>query len=129
MIAYNSSSQGSMSETSRFIRPLLEFLFPAANDSTLTTIHGYIRKFAHLFEYGLLAGLVAKFFRVSGIEFLQKYWVLASILFVIVVASADEFNQSLNPTRTGAPQDVFIDVIGGLIGVILLFTIARIARR
>ena len=47
VIFFLSSDQGSMSQTSRFIRPLLEFLFPAAPEETLLIYHGYIRKAAH----------------------------------------------------------------------------------
>ena len=47
-----------MSQTSRFIRPLIEFFFPGASPETILLIHAFIRKSAHFIEYGLL-GLLA----------------------------------------------------------------------
>ncbi len=41
-------------------------------------------------------------------------------MIVTVVASADEFNQSLNAARTGALSDVLIDCAGGVIGILLV---------
>ncbi len=49
--------EASMSETSRFIRPLLIFLFPNAPEATIAVYHGLIRKSAHVTEYAILAFL------------------------------------------------------------------------
>ncbi|MBK9766529.1 MAG: VanZ family protein [Chloracidobacterium sp.] len=57
IIFYLSSGQGAMDQTSRFIRPLLEFLFPSASSDTITLYHAFIRKFAHFTEYAILAFL------------------------------------------------------------------------
>ena len=108
------SSLGSMNETSRFIRPLLECLFPNALPETLTYVHGYIRKFAHFAEYGVLGFLTIRAF--SG---LHRSALVAALILVLAVAATDEAKQSFDPTRTSSPWDVLIDLIGGAVVIFL----------
>jgi VanZ family protein len=108
------SQLGSMNETSRFVRPLLEFLFPNALPETLTYVHGYIRKFAHLAEYAVLGFLAFRAF-----ADLQKARFAAALILVLAVAATDEVKQSFDPTRTASPWDVLIDIAGGAAAVIL----------
>ena len=112
-----SSSTGSMSETSRFIRPLLEFLFPGATEETLRLYHGYIRKFAHVAEYAILAVFACRAFRAQPDR--RGLSAVFAICLVIVVAILDESNQSFNSARTGSANDVVIDLAGGLFGILL----------
>ena len=121
VILFLSTSQGSFSETSRIIRPLLEFFFPTALPETLTFYHGIIRKLAHFTEYAILGLLAARAFDVGRA-------VLASSVIVIGVAAIDEINQSFNPARTGSVADVLIDLAGGATGI-LLITILRGRKR
>ena len=115
-----SSGQGSMKETSYFIRPLLEFIFPGATDENLLIYHGYIRKFAHFAEYAALAFWASRAFRSSSIVFLQKFWQFAAFILVLLIAAIDEYNQSFNSLRTGSIYDVLIDISGGLFMILLL---------
>lgn len=123
LILLASTTQASMSKTSRFIGPLLEFLFPNSPESTIITYHAYIRKFAHLAEYAVLGFFASRAFYNSGKEFLRKNWIWISFLVVFLVASIDEINQSFNPTRTGSVYDVLLDGIGGaiMIGALVLY--------
>lgn len=109
-----------MSNTSRFIRPLLEFLFPNSSEEVLVVYHGYIRKLAHLTEYAILAFWASRAFRRSSAELLQKFWFIISLALVFLVASIDEYNQSFNALRTGSIYDVLIDFSGGLMMIIVL---------
>lgn len=113
------SGMGAASETSRLIRPLLEFLFPDALPETLSAYHGYIRKFAHFAEYAVLAFLAYRTFR-PWRPFLFPF------LLVALVAIADETNQSFINTRTASPYDVLLDILGG---VAMLFAIWLVSRR
>jgi VanZ family protein len=115
VIAFMSSGQASMSQTSRFIRPLLEFLFPTTPEETLQIYHGYIRKLAHLTEYAILAYWASRAFRNSAKSVLKNNWFGLSFAVVAIVASCDEFNQSFNSARTGSPYDVLIDCFGGFV--------------
>ena len=121
LIFFLSSGQASMSETSRILRPLLEFLFPSAAEETLIAYHGFIRKFAHFAEYAVLAFWAARAFLSSPARILQKYWISFSFLVVLAVAALDETNQSFNPARTGSQWDVALDATGGAAMILAVF--------
>lgn len=124
-----SSSTGSMSNTSRIIRPLLEFLFPSISEMQLAEIHGYIRKAAHLVFYFILGMLAARAFSTSFKDFLRRIWLAVSFALVVAVASLDEWNQSYLASRTGSPRDVLIDVCGGSIALLIWFLMAKSKKR
>lgn len=117
------SGLGAMNETSRFIRPLLEFLFPSTPPEILSIYHGYIRKVAHITEYAILAVLARRAF----IDFWKPS--MLAIGFVLVVATADELNQSFDARRTGTPVDVMVDVAGGVIGLAIWWIGSRLFRK
>src|SRR5215204_1069214 len=119
VIFINSSTVGASNNTSRIIRPLLEWLFPAASPVTLDLYHGYIRKLAHFTEYGILGFLAARAFWNSSRPVLQRFWFIWAFLVVAAIASADEYNQSFNNMRTASVYDVLIDISGGVFAVAL----------
>lgn len=120
VVLFASTTTASMSNTSRFIRPLLMFLFPNAPEETLIIYHGYIRKFAHFAEYSALAFFASRAFWNSSKPFLQRYWFAVAFVLVFSVASIDEYNQSFNAARTGSIYDVLLDCFGGLSLILLL---------
>ncbi|HUF04754.1 MAG TPA: VanZ family protein [Aridibacter sp.] len=109
-----STGGASMNRTSMFIRPFLEFLFPGAPESTLLFYHVMIRKSAHFIEYAILAALAVRAFRGSSRLLLASHPFLAALLAVALVAVVDETYQSFEPSRTGSPIDVLIDLSGAL---------------
>ena len=111
-----SGSGASMSRTSLFVRPLLEFLFPGADEVTLLTYHGYVRKLAHVIEYGFLGLTAARAFSGSRVLSFRKHWFLWVLFVVLAIASADEISQSFRISRTGSIVDVGIDLVGGILG-------------
>ena len=120
-----------MSRTSRFVRPLLEFLFPTAGEETLVFYHVIVRKLAHLAEYAVLAMLAARALGGSLRAWLSRNWPLVSFGLITAVAVADEAQQSFRASRTGSGLDVLIDLAGGLsmILLIVLIGIYRTRRR
>lgn len=112
------TGMASMSETSRIVRPLLEFLFPSADLETIKLYHTIIRKLAHIFEYGLLGALAMRAFSA------ERSRPLRSVVLVILIAILDEFNQSYNPARTSTGLDVILDGVSGSLGV-FVYCIAR----
>lgn len=117
------SSAGASAQTSRFIRPLIEFFFPDAPPATFLLVHGFIRKSAHFIEYAVLAFLAARAFSGFSSGSLRKHWIGFSAAGVVGVACLDELNQSFLSSRTGSGWDVLLDLAGGLSGI-LLFKIA-----
>lgn len=124
-----SSSQGAMTNTSRFIRPFLEWLFPNTPDEILTIYHGYIRKSAHFIEYAILAFWASIAFWNSSKEILRRFWFIFALLIVGIVASIDEYNQSFNPLRTSSVYDVLLDASGGLFMVLVILIIKKLLKK
>lgn len=125
LIAVFSTNNFSAEETSRILRPFLEWLLGALPQSRFDFIHFLVRKAAHLVVY---ASLSALWFRArrgprSG---WQLSWALLALLVTMLVALADEFHQALLPSRTGNPWDVLLDSFGALLAQA---AIARFARR
>jgi VanZ family protein len=125
MILIFSSSTGSAENTSRFIRPILEFVFYSASPTFIDSIHFLIRKSAHFIFYGVLSVLAFRTFVGSSRPLLASRPFISALLATMSIALLDEFNQSLNPSRTGSPQDVILD----LAGAISFLTVALLIRR
>lgn len=75
-----------------------------------------IRKMAHITEYFILGILVLNFIN----EFKVDNKIIISILICFILASFDEFHQLFIPDRTGCLLDVFIDMIGASLGILIL---------
>lgn len=127
VIFFMSSGEASMSQTSRFIRPILEFLFPNAPEATIELYHAFIRKCAHFIEYGVLAVLAAVTFLISSKIYLQRYWYAAAVGLALLVASLDEFNQSFEPSRTASVWDVVLDLSGAVTAAAVVYGARSIA--
>lgn len=107
------SGTGSAAQTSRILKPLIEFFFPDAAPDTFLIIHALIRKTAHFVEYAILALLSARAaFLTEGP--LRRFWWAFGLAVVSAVAVADEINQSFYSTRTGSEWDVLLDIAGGV---------------
>src|SRR5215204_1177284 len=101
-IFFASSNSFSASNTSRFIGPLVLWLFPNTSPGTLTTIHFVVRKLAHFSEYALLGLFAARAFRASPNLTIHRYWFVISVALIVIYALLDEYHQSFVPTRTAA---------------------------
>ena len=122
-ILYASSGGFSSDSTSRFVRPLLLWLFPGISEAKLAGAHFLTRKASHLAEYAILAFLARRAFVLSSRAFIQRWWFELALLLVMLCSMMDEFHQSYDPSRTASILDCVIDVIGGLI-VLLVFKLS-----
>lgn len=118
-IFFASTGEMSASNTSRFIRPVLLWLFPNISEPTLELIHVLIRKCAHFAEYALLALLAARAFTTSSKNFLRNHWFLSSLLLVVIYALLDEYHQTFVSSRMGSIYDSMIDITGGLAALVV----------
>ncbi|MDD3368462.1 MAG: VanZ family protein [Lachnospiraceae bacterium] len=84
---------------------------------SVTHIHPYVRKLAHVTEYFILAVSVSFPLYVYGIRGFAL--VLLSGAFCVVFAGLDEYHQSFVAGRGPSVRDVGIDSIGIFIGIIL----------
>jgi len=95
--------------TSRFVQPLLHWLFPAASPEFYLMAHMIIRKGGHMVEYAILATLL---FWALG-----RRW-LVVLLLCVLYAAGDEWHQSFVPSRQGAVADVLIDTTGAALAIL-----------
>ena len=102
--------------TSRFIGPLLRWLFPEADPDTIYAMHFTIRKTAHVVEYAILTLLALRAYRLS-FALRGKHLVLCSLALVFAVECLDEFRQATSEVRGGHFTDVLLDLAGGLMVV------------
>jgi VanZ family protein len=128
LVFFLSTGQGAASETSRIIRPILEFLFPLASEETLRAYHGYIRKTAHFAEYAVMAFLAVRAFSRSSVARLRTRPLPWAFVLVLPVAAADELNQSFLASRTGSFWDVLLDAAGGAAMIAVIWMIRKRRR-
>ena len=115
-----------MNRTSLIIGPLLHFFFPNASPETLLIYHGYVRKFAHFAEYGVLGLLAARAFFGSSLR--SGMAAAASVGLCVAVSMTDEFIQSFNPQRTGSIYDVALDLCGAVLAIFVYTFLHRRQR-
>lgn len=73
-------------------------------------------KVAHLFEYAALYLLVYRALN-QGKSAFDKREIIVALLLVTLYGGSDELHQSFIPGRESRLRDVFIDFLGGLLGV------------
>jgi hypothetical protein len=113
------------SETSRFIGPLLRWLFPGADPMSVEGAHFAIRKAAHFVEYAILALLALRAFRLSFERPLAGLGA-ASLALALAVAVVDEWRQGVSADRTGALSDVALDISGAASALLLVGAFRRL---
>lgn len=120
-----SSDDGDKSST--LSRGLLKIFFPGGNEvpgdvlfesETFMFYEKILRKFAHMFEYAVLAFLIwAAFYSIKRLHKIMVYGL--TLLGTFVVAMIDETNQMSVIGRTGTYRDVIVDMTGS-IGALLI---------
>ena len=128
LIYFNSTGVMSASSTGRILRPLLSFLFGELTDAQYGFVQSVVRKTAHFTQYAVLGWLSARAFSTSSREILRRNWFIISLLLVAVIATFDEYHQSLVSSRTGSVYDVLIDITGGTTALILVLAV-RLRRK
>ena len=116
----------SSDHTSRFIVPLLNFLFPWLSPQDVDILHEVTRKTAHVVEYFILGLLLFRAFRSDSLKAWRPRWTIYVLAGIIMYAASDEFHQSFIPSRTASIVDVSIDVAGGILSQIAIMLRVKI---
>ena len=93
----------------------------------IVLIHPYVRKFAHVAEYFLLAACVSfplYVYRLRGISL-----TIVAGVFCVGFSCVDEYFQTFVSGRVGSPRDVAIDSIGILAGILVVRIVGFIGRK
>lgn len=124
VIAIESTTYLSSQDTSRFLYPVLHFLF-GIDWATFEPLHAFLRKCGHVFGYGLLSILLFRAWRETFPRFdgamWSARWAAIAILGTSFVATLDEWHQAYIPTRTGTYRDVILDTCAGLVAQFAVF--------
>jgi VanZ family protein len=128
VIVIESTEAFGSDHTSGPLRWLFEHLFGPVSDPRWEHLHHHIRKAGHFVGYGLigLAWLRAWWMTLPHSRFIQD--ALLALLGTAMVASSDEFHQSMIPNRTGTPWDVLLDCCGAFVLQLMVYTFMRITR-
>ncbi|MGF7184782.1 VanZ family protein [Desulfitispora alkaliphila] len=116
------------------MRILPEISFTYGNSTVSTEnpvgfVHYVFRKGAHILVYGILGLLL--------VRAINKKWdslagsAIFSLSLIMNIAVIDEWNQSLNPNRTGSAHDVILDLIGAVmcIGLYIILVLKNKAKK
>ena len=118
----------SLQETSRFLSPVIEFIFGELDGPKKWRIYLAVRKSAHFVEYAILALLTFRAALISAPRNRVATAAWTALFLVALVATADEARQAFSTARTGSANDVLIDVTGGLVAVGAMLLIGRRLR-
>ena len=119
IIFFMSTDSFSFSQTSKYVVPLLQMLFPFFSMKTIHSIHVFIRKTGHFTEYAILAWLWFRTLQARDPAWSTRAAVLAFLLST-VYAATDEFHQSFVPSRGPSLIDVGIDSAGAAFSLLCI---------
>lgn len=118
----------SATSTSRFLGPLLEWIFPTLSGADKDLLLGLTRKSAHIVEYAVFAALLLRALLLSWTRSFARA-ALLTLAAAFALAVADEWRQGLSAVRTGSEVDVALDSAGALAAVLLWGFFGRAGRR
>lgn len=127
LMFYLSSDRFSVDHTQGVVADILNWLFSAIPENTLSLINHVLRRLAHFLEYALLAMLLFRAFRADNAVRWCASWTMYSGIAVIAWAVLDELHQAFSLVRNGSLQDVLLNVAGGLL-MLLLITLRHHTR-
>ena len=126
-----SADMKSTEHTSRFLEPFLRWLNPNISVEAIESVRWFVRKFAHLTEFALLAWLAWRaLWKPQRKDSRPWSWKTAAValLFVFLYAVTDEVHQRFVPNRTGSFTDVCLDTAGGALGLVATWLCYRVRR-
>ncbi len=125
-----STGLGRPENTSRFVRPILVWLFPHISDQAIDQVHFVVRKTAHLVEYSILGLLLWRLVRLDPAwESCRSWQYLTALLLAALYAASDEYHQKFVPGRNAAVSDVLLDTCGAGVGLALVWAARRLRRK
>ena len=119
-----SSDTQSAHHSSTLFEPLMRWLFPSMSQAHIEQLHYAFRKCCHMTEFAVLAVLMWRAIRQPQRNDRRNWrWDEAGLALslVFLYAASDELHQVFIPSRTGQISDVVVDVLGGAIGLTLLW--------
>ena len=125
VIAFESTSLGSVEHTGRIFYPIFHFLFDT-DTKTFASWHLVLRKIGHVVGYFTLSVLLFRSWRATFPRLSTRWclqWATLAVLCTALVAIFDEWHQSYVPSRTGTAYDVLLDSTAALVAQLALFVV------
>jgi VanZ family protein len=122
VISFASTSRFGSGHTQNYIIPFLHWLFPHAGMATLETLHHFIRKGAHVFEYAVFSLLLLYGIR-AGRKSWRWTWAGYATLAVACYAALDEYHQSFVPGRGASAWDSALDTAAGVAALLVAWAV------
>ncbi len=88
-----------------------------------TAIEGFVRKVAHMVEYGILSVLLYIWLGQWPMHFLRRWGTAFGA--ATIYAATDEIHQLFVPGRAGRFSDVCIDGMGAILGIVVLVLVVK----
>ena len=128
MIMIESTEAFGGNHTSRWLRPVFQWIFGPIGDERWEHVHLFLRKTGHFLGYGFigLAWLRAWWFTLPYSRFRTDF--VLAMFGTAAIASCDEWHQSFLPNRTSSVRDVLIDCTGALTLQLIVYTYMRITN-
>ena len=118
-----SSFNGVMSSNqSGSIATLIYNIFNISDTEKVSFI---VRKCAHVSEFFILGILVINLISKYNV----KYSYLNSFIVCVLYASSDEFHQLFVPGRSGQVTDIFIDTIGTIFSLLVMYLFNKFRKK
>lgn len=118
-----SSFNGNISSNhSGTIVDLIYNLFDISDTEKVSLI---VRKCAHVSEFFILGILVINLISKYNV----KYSYLISFIVCVLYASSDEFHQLFVPGRSGQVTDIFIDMIGTIFSLLVMYLFNKFRKK
>jgi VanZ family protein len=118
-----SNDRASFQHSSRFLEPVIRWLFPHMPNPQVQDWVFFFRKCAHFTEYAILAMLVWRAFSAAqgpdaaGARAWRWRPALLALTLVVAYAITDEIHQAFVPSRQASAVDVLIDSAGAAFGL------------
>jgi VanZ family protein len=116
-------------QTKRIIEWIMKVFADDVGGPDLGEANFAVRKFAHFFEYAVLAVLLFRAFRAENRRPWQFSWTVYSFLILVVWSLLDEFHQTFTNRRGGSIFDSMLDSSGGLFALLVITLYYRLKAR
>ena len=127
-----SADAGSSGRSSRIIEPIVRWMFPEISEPMMDAVVFYVRKCAHVTEYGIFAMLLWRAIR-QPTHNDPRPWRFRQAALVVglafLYALSDEIHQRFVPNREGRFHDVLIDTAGAALGLFTLWCLVKWRQR
>jgi VanZ family protein len=125
IMAYFSTDVFSGENTRSVLELILRWFSPHIDHHSINVLNFYVRKGAHVTEYGVFAVLVFRAMRADSPLLWKLSWFAFSFAIVVVWSLLDELHQAFTRTRGASIYDSMLDSAGGLAALLIVALVSR----